>query len=152
MAVVGIILAFALPHRRPEQNQSYASLLASLFALPFNTPVLRHRALYQSAAFACFTLYWTGVPLLLAAHFGYTQRGIALFALVGAAGAFAAPIAGRLADRNFGRIGTVVSLLSIAAAFALALLGGACSMPACSPTSFSASVSSTGWRRRCARA
>jgi predicted MFS family arabinose efflux permease len=124
MAAQAVLLRLALPVRRPEGSHSYVSLLASLVALPFNAPVLRRRAIYQSAAFGCFSLFWTASPLLLAHDFGYSQAGIALFALVGAAGALMAPVAGRLADRNFGRIGTILALASITAAFVLAAIGG----------------------------
>jgi len=124
MAVVAITLRFTLPRRQPRTTERYFALLASLVALPFNTPVLRRRALYQSAAFACFTLFWTAAPLLLARQMHYTQRGIAIFALVGAAGALMAPVAGRLADREHGRIGTILALLAVAAAFPLAWFGG----------------------------
>jgi predicted MFS family arabinose efflux permease len=69
-------------------------------------------------------MFWTAAPLLLMHNFGYSQAGIAAFALVGAAGALIAPVAGRLADRDFGRPGTALSLLSITAAFILAAWGG----------------------------
>ena len=124
MAALALVLRLTLPRRQPTADHPYLELLESLLALPFNTPLLRRRAAYQSAAFAAFSLFWTGVPLLLAHQFHYTQRGIAVFALVGAAGALSAPIAGRLADRNFRRIGTVVALLSIMASFILAGWGG----------------------------
>jgi predicted MFS family arabinose efflux permease len=62
--------------------------------------------------------------LLLTRSFGYTQAGIAVFALVGAAGALMAPVAGRLADREHGQIGTAISLVSMSAAFLLAAYGG----------------------------
>jgi predicted MFS family arabinose efflux permease len=124
MAGEAVLLRLALPVLRPAASQSYSSLLASLLALPRRQPVLRRRALYQCAAFGCFSLFWTAVPLLLSRNFGYSQAGIALFALVGAAGALAAPVAGRLADRNFGRAGTAAALCMVAAAFVLAGLGG----------------------------
>jgi predicted MFS family arabinose efflux permease len=123
MALLAILLRLTLPRRQPEAGPPYGQLLASLFALPLNTPILRHRAAYQASAFAGFTLFWTAAPLLLAQQFHYTQRGIAVFALVGAAGALAAPIAGRLADRNFGRPGTILSLSAICLAFVLAWAG-----------------------------
>jgi predicted MFS family arabinose efflux permease len=124
MALLVVILRLALPRRVPAARENYFALLKSLLVLPLRIPLLRHRALYQAAAFGAFTLFWTAVPLLLLAQFHYTQCGIAVFALVGAAGAMAAPIAGRLADRDFGTPGTAIALLSIAASFALAAWGG----------------------------
>jgi predicted MFS family arabinose efflux permease len=120
MLLLAIVMRAALPRRVPGANQSYLALLRSLVSLPFSEPLLRRRALYQSAAFGCFTLFWTAAPLLLMQTFGYSQAGIALFALVGAAGALAAP----LADREHGQTGTVISLAAIAAAFLLAAWGG----------------------------
>jgi predicted MFS family arabinose efflux permease len=124
MLLLAIVMRAALPRRIPGANQHYVTLLRSLLSLPVSEPLLRRRALYQSAAFGCFTLFWTAVPLLLMQKFGYGQAGIAVFALVGAAGALMAPVAGRLADREHGHIGTVLSLLSICAAFVLAAWGG----------------------------
>jgi predicted MFS family arabinose efflux permease len=124
MLGLGVAFRFLLPRRQPEHAQGYFSLIGSLLRLPFNTPVLRQRAAYQAAGFGCFSLFWTAVPLLLARAFGYSQVGIAVFALVGASGAIMAPIAGRLADREYGRVGTAVALSSVAAAFLLAAWGG----------------------------
>jgi predicted MFS family arabinose efflux permease len=120
MALVAVLLRVTLPVRRPATRAHYGALLASLVRLPFTMPELRRRAAYQFAAFGCFSIFWTAAPLLLAQEFHYTQRGIALFALAGAAGALAAPIAGRLADRGFGRAGTVVALVTIPLSFAIA--------------------------------
>jgi predicted MFS family arabinose efflux permease len=60
------------------------------------------------------------VPLHLAQHFGMPQRGIALFALAGVAGAIAAPIAGRVADRGWVRPATAAALLIAVASLLLA--------------------------------
>ena len=124
MLVLAVVLRAALPKLQPNSTHHYGLLLVSLLKLPFNTPVLRHRSVYQAAAFGCFSLFWTAVPLLLAQDFGYSQFGIAMFALVGAAGAAMAPVAGRLADRGFGRVGTIVALISITLSFGLAAWGG----------------------------
>ncbi|HVE20707.1 MAG TPA: MFS transporter [Acidocella sp.] len=118
-----VLLRFSLPHRRPSANHHYGELLASLLALPVRIPLLRQRAAYQAAAFAGFSLFWTGVPLLLLHDFHYTQTGVALFALVGAAGALAAPLAGRAADRGHMTAGTVFALVSISLSFLVAFLG-----------------------------
>lgn len=124
MVLLGGVLARALPRRQPASGQRYGELIASLWTLLRDTPLLRRRAAYQAALFAAFSLYWTAVPLLLAGPmFGLSQRGIALFALAGAAGALAAPVAGRWADRGLTRLGTGVALASVALAFVLAWLG-----------------------------
>jgi predicted MFS family arabinose efflux permease len=83
-------------------------------------PVLRRRALYHACMFGAFSLFWTTAPMLLAGSaFGLSQGGIALFALAGVAGAIAAPIAGRVADRGWIRPATAVAMLCAIAAFAM---------------------------------
>jgi predicted MFS family arabinose efflux permease len=125
MVPLGFVLFRSLPRRRPAADHTYLELIGSLWTLLRDTPLLRRRALYQAALFAAFTLYWTAVPLLLSSSmFGFTQRGIALFALAGAAGALSAPIAGRLADRGYTRVATAAALSMTAAAFLLAYWGG----------------------------
>ena len=124
MAMLACVMRMVLPRRQPAANHHYFELLETLLALPFNSPPLRRRAAYQAAAFGAFTLFWTAAPLLLARRFGLSQRGIAVFALVGAAGVLAAPIAGRLADRDFGRAGSIAALGIIILAFFLAAWGG----------------------------
>lgn len=125
MVLVGLVLRRSLPPRVPSANHSYPDLIGSLWTLLRTTPALRRRALYQAAIFAAFTLYWTDVPLVLASPpFGMTQKGIGLFSLVGVVGVFAAPIAGRLADRGLTRVATGLSLTLVAIAFLLAHRGG----------------------------
>jgi len=116
---IAVVLWFALPERRPQPGMSYGQILASSWHLLLTTPVLQRRALLQAIAFGTFNLFWTAVPLVLTQKFGFDQREIALFALAGAGGALAAPIAGRLADRGFTRPTMAVAFLTIIAAFAL---------------------------------
>lgn len=123
VAVLAVLLRFRLPRVRPALDHGYLELIGSMLALYVTEPTLRRRALYQTAAFAAFTLYWTAAPLLLIQEFGFTQRGIALFALVGAAGAGVAPLAGRLADAGLGRIGSAVSLALVAVSFGISAAG-----------------------------
>lgn len=94
-------------------------MIASLWPLFHSTPVLRRRALYQACLFCSFSLFWTVAPLWLAKHFGLSQTGIALFALVGVGGATASPIAGRLADNGWSKKLTTVAFVVAASAFAL---------------------------------
>jgi predicted MFS family arabinose efflux permease len=118
MIVLALVLNRALPQRRPVSRLHYGQLLASMLRLALTTPVLRRRAFYQAMLFGAFSLFWTVTPLLLASpEFGLSQHGIALFALAGVAGAIAAPIAGRVADRGWSRAATAAAMLAVAAAF-----------------------------------
>lgn len=120
MAGVDLMLLRVLPRRRPALGQSYGRLLASLWPLLRDTPVLQRRTLYQCALFATFALFWTAAPLLLMAPpFNLTHFGIAAFTLAGAAGALAAPIAGRLADAGWTRPAAGVSMAMVGCGFAL---------------------------------
>ena len=100
MIVIGAALFRLMPRYQPQGGLSYGKILASMVGLVRNTPVLRRRAAYQALMFCAFNMFWTAAPLMLAERFGMSQQSIALFALAGAGGALAAPIAGRLADRG----------------------------------------------------
>jgi len=119
---LAMLLWRVLPKRQPAAGPSYGALLHSMLGLVRDMPVLRRRGLYHACAFAAFSLYWTAVPLYLASPaFGLSQMQIALFALAGVAGAIAAPITGRLADRGWSKPGTPVAMLLIIGGFALSL-------------------------------
>jgi predicted MFS family arabinose efflux permease len=75
------------------------------------------RAFYQAALFAAFNLFWTAAPLVLMREFHFSQNGVALFALAGAGGALAAPLAGWLADRGKTRLTTLIALGVLAFCF-----------------------------------
>nr|WP_314624901.1 MFS transporter [uncultured Noviherbaspirillum sp.] len=123
MAGLAMLLLAILPARRPEAKLPYARLLASLWWLARTQPVLQRRALHQACLFGAFSLFWTTVPLFLASPaFGLGQRGIALFALAGVAGAIAAPISGRLADRGHGRMVSIVAMMLVAGGFLVSLV------------------------------
>ncbi|MGO4196358.1 MFS transporter [Rhizobium sp. YAF28] len=112
MIALGIVLRANLPVRVPHTKLRYDELLASMAHLAVHSRVLQRRALYQAGMFGAFSLFWTTAPLLLASPaFGMSQNGIALFALAGAAGAIASPIAGRLADRGMTKVASTLAML-----------------------------------------
>lgn len=120
MLALAFVLRRALPPRQPVSNIRYPALMASLWHLLLGTPVLRRRAAYHAGLFGAFSLFWTVTPLVLASPaFGLSQTGIAIFALVGMAGAVASPIAGRLADAGHTLPATAVALILGMVAFAL---------------------------------
>lgn len=121
--VLAILLWKVLPVRKPASDTSYTTLLGSMWHLLRTTPLLRRRAAYHACVFATFSLFWTTAPLLLSSPaFHFSQKAIALFALVGVAGAVAAPIAGRLADRGWTKTGTGIALATVAVSMLLPLL------------------------------
>lgn len=119
MATLAVVMWRALPQRRPHASMGYARTMASLPGIVWRTPLLRRRAFYQGMMFAGFQAFWTTVPLALSREFNMGQGGIALFALAGAAGALAAPWAGRLADRGLSRPATGIAIGVALLSFAL---------------------------------
>jgi len=111
MLALAAALRRALPRHPPTADLRYPQLLASVAALLRTQPVLRERIAYQAALFATFSAFWTSITYRLGAH-GIGQLGIGVFALVGAAGAAAAPVAGRLGDRGrtWGATGAALAL------------------------------------------
>lgn len=122
-AGLALLLRARLPQRRPHGGMHYFALLASMWQLLKTTPVLRRRAAYQACMFGAFSLFWTCVSLeLTGPHFQISQTGVAIFALVGVAGAIASPIAGHRADQGKSRSTTLAALALGALAFALPLI------------------------------
>ena len=125
MAMLMLLLARSLPERRPQPHLAYPALLASLWSLLRQEPVLRLRSLTAACGMAAFSVFWTIIALRLAeAPFALGQRGVAVFALVGATAALVAPMAGRIGDRGWSFPATVACHLLIIAGFGVAALGG----------------------------
>lgn len=124
MVLLAIVLARKLPRRQPAPGVNYAQMIGSMAHLLRTQPVLRRRAAYQASLFGVFSLFWTTTPLYLAGPaFHMSQTGIAIFALVGVAGAIAAPMAGRYADRGHSRQMTALALALGAGSFLLSRVG-----------------------------
>jgi predicted MFS family arabinose efflux permease len=104
MVVLALVLRRMLPERAPEHTDGYGSLLRTVWDLVRQEPALRRRAFCQAMMFGAFSAFWTAIAYELIGEHGFGQVQIAIFALVGAGGAAAAPIGGRLADRGYGGI------------------------------------------------
>ncbi|MDX8457589.1 MFS transporter [Mesorhizobium humile] len=101
MITTAAVLTVTLPRVEPSTDLSYGRLLGSLWSLLRTHRVLRQAITVQALIFAAFIGFWSNLALVFAAppyRFGATAVG--LMALVGVAGALAAPLAGRFADRR----------------------------------------------------
>jgi len=102
----GMNLAFVpfmqrfMPRMAPRQTLSYRQALRSLWTLWRSEPLLREAATLGALCFGSFTCFWTTLAFLLHAHYGMGPGVAGSFGIVGAAGAFTAPVAGRLSDRR----------------------------------------------------
>jgi len=120
--VLAFVLRSKLPQRIPSHKLNYGQLIGSLWHLLAATPVLRRRAAYHAGLFGSFSLFWTVTPMMLEGpQFHLSQTGIAIFALVGMAGAIASPVAGRMADKGHTLPATAAALILGIVGFALPL-------------------------------
>jgi predicted MFS family arabinose efflux permease len=121
MIAIGAMLLALMPKKEPTtKDLHYFSLLRSMLSLLATQPLLIRRAFYQACLFGAFCFYWTATPLLLGgSDFKLSQSMIAVFALVGFAGAIVAPFAGRAADRGLIPQATLASIAGVAGAFVI---------------------------------
>jgi predicted MFS family arabinose efflux permease len=126
VGVAALLLARRLPVRRPPESPRYRTLLASLGRLLRDEPVLRQGAHVAAWGMGAFSAFWTSAALLLTQPpFGLSARAVALFALCGAGGVLAAPLAGRAADRGHGRRWSIAGHAAGFAAAGVAACAGA---------------------------
>ena len=95
-----------------------------MLALVAAEPVLRQRMALGALAFGGFAVLWTSIAFMLASRRTGTARASSgCSASPGLAGAFAAPVAGRLADRGRDRASLAILLVATLASWGLLTLG-----------------------------
>jgi predicted MFS family arabinose efflux permease len=117
---MGAVLAARLPSSRPTTALSYPALLGSLWRLLRTQPALREASAEGALLFAAFGAFWSTLVLLLesdAYRLGSQTAG--LFGIVGAVGALAAPVVGRLADRGGPRRVIGAAIVCVALSFVI---------------------------------
>lgn len=127
MLTLALVLRRALPKVQPNSSLPYRAALRSIVTLVRDEPVLRQRMLLGACSMGCFSVLWTSLAFLLSGVHGsqyhYSNAVIGLFGLAGIAGACAAQLAGRLADRGHGLIVTTGALTVLLLSWGVLYLG-----------------------------
>jgi predicted MFS family arabinose efflux permease len=123
--VLMVVLRLLLPRSEPGQHLPYPRLLASLVVLLREEPVLRESCLFGAASFGAMSAFWNTIAFFLSGPpYEYGSDTIGLFGLVGVAGAAAASVAGRLADRVSPRLTAGAGLVIMCVAYGFCWAGG----------------------------
>ena len=102
--LIFFVIQNKFPVNKPQFEGSYGQLIQSLFTLIKTQPVLREATLINMFSFAQFGAFWTTMVLLLSDKpFQFNSATIGLFGIVGASGALAAPLVGKLGDKGNSR-------------------------------------------------
>lgn len=124
-AVLFLLVGIFFPKDRPVSRISYGGLLKSLPSLVREQRTLRESAVNGFFMFGSFSVFWTSLVFLLETPaYGMGAREAGLFGLAGTAGALAAPIVGRSADRKSPRFTVGIGVALSTAAFVCFLLFG----------------------------
>jgi predicted MFS family arabinose efflux permease len=122
---LAVVIVLKLPRSQPTSKLGYGRLLVSMWHLTVELRGLREAAATGACIFGAFSLFWPVLTLLLAGepfHLGPQVAG--LFGIVGAAGAMAAPWAGRSADKRGPRAVITLSIGLVALAFVIFAFSG----------------------------
>jgi len=118
LLVLAVVIILRLPKSKPTSTLTYGKLLMSMWHLLVEHRALREASLTGAALFAGFSIFWSVLALLLAgAPFHLGPQAAGLFGIVGAAGALAAPLAGKFADRRGPRAIITLSIVLVAISF-----------------------------------
>ncbi|QIL70800.1 MFS transporter [Diaphorobacter sp. HDW4B] len=122
VALIGVSLWRGLPRFAPTTQASYGALMGSMLTLLRKHSALRRAMLAQGLLAVGFSAFWSMLAVMLHHQFDLGSAAAGSFGLVGAAGALAAPFAGRIADKHGAESVTRLSAAVAAASFALMFL------------------------------
>lgn len=127
IALAGVAFVYKFPSVAPSTTLPYRALLGSMWALLIKYRDMRRAALAQGLLSVAFGAFWSALAIMLhGAPFHLGSAAAGAFGLAGAAGALAAPIAGRLADRRGPemavRLGAVVATVGFVLMLAMPVL------------------------------
>ena len=122
MAAIGFMVRMTFPTAAPTSSLSYPQLIRSPWRILVEEPVIAEASCIGALLFAAFSVFWSTLALYLdspAYRLGATVAGA--FGLLGIAGAAAAPLSGKFADK--GRAHTAIGLGIVCTALAFVSMG-----------------------------
>ena len=118
IVLFGLAAWRGLPRFQVASHMSYAHLMASLAKLWTQHAELRRAAWAQGLLSMGFSAFWSTLAVMLHSQYHMGSEAAGAFGLAGAAGALAAPLAGRLADKRgpelVTRLGAGLAMVSFA--------------------------------------
>ncbi|MDD3231506.1 MAG: MFS transporter [Oscillospiraceae bacterium] len=123
--ILAVIIRCIFPKSESHAEISYFELLKSIPRLVKNQRSLRESSLNGFFMFGSFSAFWTSLIFLLETpHYNMGTREAGLFGFAGVAGALAAPLIGKAADRESPRFAVGIGvLLSTLAYLCFSLFG-----------------------------
>ena len=119
MAVLALVLRARLPAQSPENPVPVTTVYSSLGNVVRTQPVLRLHAVIGALTFGAFSIFWSTLSFHLAAPpHRLGSEVVGLFSIVGVAGALAAPMVGRFADRHDPRLINAAAMVTVILSFA----------------------------------
>jgi len=95
-----ILTARLVPSHPPKVKLKYSQLMRSMGQLFLRNPLLQFSMLTQGCIGMAFSAFWTVLAFELSGTpFFLSTESIGLFGLIGAVGALAAPLAGKISDK-----------------------------------------------------
>ncbi|WP_324678469.1 MFS transporter [Hymenobacter sp. GOD-10R] len=125
MLLLVAVLAVKLPKDQPVFEGTYGSLMKSLVTLTREFVPLRRAALVGAFLFASFSVFWTTLGFFLeGSPYFYKSDIVGFFGLIGACGALAAPLAGKMADKRGADYAIGIGIVAALASFVVLGVGG----------------------------
>jgi len=117
MFLLALLMRLALPPLRPKSEARYPDLIATMWRLWLDEPLLRQSSAVGAALFGAFSILWTVLAFRLdAPPYHMNSAAVGLFGIAGIAGVLGSPVTGRIADRRgpyfMVGVGIVATLLS----------------------------------------
>lgn len=125
MAILAVLIAAKLPEVHPNFAGNYGALMRSLVQLTRTQPVLRLASFRGAMGFAAFSAFWTTLVFHLEEapfHAGPAVAGS--FGIIGAVGALAAAVVGRISNKFSGFHIILYSILMMLLSWVIFWLGG----------------------------